>query len=63
MVKRVKAKRFGILKIADDFHKSRQDLALKLSSQLGIAPLVENLYIGQNGGNWFFTIYHFPTMS
>lgn len=43
MVKRVKAKRFGILKLTDDFHKSRQDLALKLDSQLGIAPLVENL--------------------
>lgn len=35
MVKRVKAKRFGILKLVDDFRKSRQDLALKLNSQLG----------------------------
>lgn len=37
MVKRVKAKRFGIIKLADDSHKSRQDLALKLNAQLGKA--------------------------
>lgn len=35
MAKRVKSKRLGIRRLADDFQKSRHELAMKLQAQLG----------------------------